>query len=126
MLAFFESPRESILKHVGKQGVPFPIVADPERGIYELYGVESSWWGYLKGMLKFSRLYDAVIRKRFLPGKTEGKRAIVPADFLIGPNLTIHKAYYGKDIGDHLPIEEIERFLGCPLIFHTSSLHKEA
>ena len=34
----------------------------------------------------------------------------LPADFLIGSDLNIHKAYYGKDIGDRLSIEEIERF----------------
>ena len=110
MLVFLESPRESILKHVGKQGIPFPIIADPKRHIYRLYGVESSWVGYARGMLRFSSIFKA-FRKGFLPGKMEGEKALLPADFLIGQDLTIQKAYYGKDIGDHLPTEEIERFL---------------
>jgi len=37
--------------------------------------------------------------------------ALIPADFLIGTDLVIQTAYYGKDIGDHLPIEEIYRFV---------------
>lgn len=37
---------------------------------------------------------------------------VLPADFLIGPDLVIQTAYYGKDIGDHLPLEEIYRFVG--------------
>jgi peroxiredoxin Q/BCP len=110
MLAFWESPKESILEYVGRQDVPFPIVADPKRNVYRLYGVESSWLGYIRGMLRLSGFYKA-LRKGFLPGKMEGEKALLPADFLIGPDLIIKKAYYGKDIGDHLPIEEIEQFL---------------
>jgi hypothetical protein len=29
--------RESILKYVGKQNIPFPVIADPERLLYQLY-----------------------------------------------------------------------------------------
>lgn len=36
----------------------------------------------------------------------------LPADFLIGPDLTIHQAYYGKHIGDHIGFADIEKFLG--------------
>jgi len=36
---------------------------------------------------------------------------MVPADFLIGPDLTVQIAYYGSDIGDHLPIEKICQWL---------------
>ena len=111
MLAFFQSPRESILKYVGKQDTPFPIIADPNREVYDLYRVESSLKGYLKGLKKTSAFSEA--RKLgFKGGKAEGKKTLIPADFLIGPDLRIEVAYYGKDIGDHLPIEEIERFLG--------------
>lgn len=111
MLAFFQSPKESILKYVGKQEVPFPIVPDPGRTIYRAYGVESSWVGFIKAMVfKLSDLTKAM-QKGFKPGKMEGNKAIIPADFLIGPDQKIEKAYYGKDIGDHLPIEEIEAWL---------------
>jgi hypothetical protein len=36
---------------------------------------------------------------------------MVPADFLIGPDLTVQVAYYGNDIGDHLPLEKINEWL---------------
>ena len=41
----------------------------------------------------------------------EGIKSMVPADFLIGPDLTVEVAYYGGDIGDHLPIENIYQWL---------------
>ena len=35
------------------------------------------------------------------------ERPIIPADFLIDENLLLHKVHYGKDFGDHLPIDSI-------------------
>ncbi len=110
MLAFFQSPEESIQRYVGKQAPPFPIVADPERSVYRAYGVEPSWGGFLKGSLRISQLISAA-RKGFLPGKMEGEKAMIPADFLIGPDLAVEQVYYGSDIGDHMPIRDIEAWL---------------
>ncbi len=111
MLAFFQSPKESILEYVGKHDAPFSIIADPNREYYKSYGVESSWVGFFKGsFLKMPRMIDA-IKKGFKPGRMEGDKALIPADFLIDENQNIARAYYGKDIGDHLPIEEIEEWL---------------
>lgn len=110
MLAFFQSQVESIREYVGKQDAPFPIVADPERLVYQEYGVEASWMGFLKGGFRIMTLVDG-LKQGFLPGKMEGKTNLVPADFLIGPDLYISKAYYGEDIGDHMPLAQIEEWL---------------
>ena len=106
LLAFFQSPIESIRKYVGKQDAPFPIIADPNHNVYREYGVETSWTGFLKGSFRLVTL-TAAARKGFFPGKMEGKKSLIPADFLIGPDLIVEKAYYGSDIADHMPIQEI-------------------
>ena len=112
MLAVFQSPAESIQRYVGKQLAPFPIVADPARSLYRLYGVEPSWAGFGKAMLfKLPMAFEAVIGNGFLPGRMEGDKAMIPADFLIGPDLVVRDAFYGKDIGDHMPIRDVENFL---------------
>jgi len=110
ILAFFQSPRHSILHYVGKQDAPFPIVGDPERAVYRAYGVEPSLTGALKGMLRMPTLIRAILRG-FKPGRIEGHAAMIPADFLIGPDLIVQEAYYGKDIGDHMSLNTIERWL---------------
>ena len=110
LVAVFQSPRESIFKYAGKQNAPFPVIADPDRTLYRLYGIESSWPGFIKGSLRLSSVVSALM-KGFLPGKMEGIKSMVPADFLIGPDLTVQVAYYGKDIGDHLPVERIHEWL---------------
>jgi hypothetical protein len=36
----------------------------------------------------------------------------MPADFLIAPDQSIRLAYYGSDIGDHVPADRLARELG--------------
>ena len=70
----------------------------------------ASWLGFLRGALRIRAARDA-FRQGFHPGKGEGAIAQLPAEFLIGPDLTIERVYYGKDIGDHLPLSEIDAWL---------------
>ncbi len=110
MIGFFQSPKKSILEYVGKQDAPFPIIPDPKRKIYKEYGIESSLWGYIKGgMIKIVKMMKAF--SSFGIGRMEGSKTLIPADFLIGPDLKIEVAYYGKDIGDHIPIDDIYKWL---------------
>ena len=106
----FQSPRESIEKYVGRQNPPFPLAPDPDRKVYDLYGVEASLGGFLKGAVHLADMVSA-LRSGFKPGKMEGRYTLVPADFLIGPELTVERVHYGRDITDHMPLEEIEAWL---------------
>jgi hypothetical protein len=40
----------------------------------------------------------------------------MPADFLIAPDGRILKTHYGRNIGDHLPVAEVEAALNGPAI----------
>ncbi len=110
MVAVFQSPIEKMMQYAGKQDSPFPIVADPKRTLYELYGLECSWWGLITGMMRFSELLKTA-KLGFLKLDIDGKMAMLPADFLINENMEVVHAYYGKDIGDHLPVDYIEDWL---------------
>ena len=63
LLAFFQSPVESIRKYVGKQDAPFSIIADPNHDVYRQYGVEKSWTGFLKGSFRPLRNGPWTLRK---------------------------------------------------------------
>lgn len=110
ILAIFQSPLERLQQYAGRQRAPFPVIADPDGRLYRLYGVESSWVGFLRGSLRVGALATAAARG-FLPGPMDGDKARIPADFLIGPDLVIQTAYYGTDIGDHLPLPNIRQWL---------------
>lgn len=110
VVAVFESPAERLLETVAQQSIPFPVIPDPDRNLYRLYGVVPSWFGYIVGAFRFRAFRDA-FQRGFPPGKGDGAIAQLPAEFLIGPDLIIERAYYGQDIGDHLPLEEIDAWL---------------
>ncbi|MGY8763193.1 MAG: peroxiredoxin family protein [Fidelibacterota bacterium] len=107
ILAIFESTPESIKEYVGQQDAPFPIIPDPDLTLYKLFKLESNWLKFVPAAIPFL----ISIAHGFYPGKTEGDRSIVPANFLIDEKGKIQKAYYGKHIGDHLSMKQINQFI---------------
>jgi thioredoxin-dependent peroxiredoxin len=114
VLAVFESPRENILKYVGKQDAPFPIIADPQGQLYALYGVEVSEEKVAKtmSMPETQTTIRAAAEQGFVLTREEDSNFNrMPAEFLIGPDMTIQVAHYAEYVMAHLPFETIERFL---------------
>lgn len=109
-VAVFQSPVDSIREYAVGETIEFPVIADPERKLYALYGAETSWLAFAKSATRLKDVASAA-SKGFLPGKMEGKVNQVPAEFLIDESGIIRKAFYGVDIGDHLDIATIEDFL---------------
>jgi peroxiredoxin len=111
MVAVFQSRAERIRAHVGAQDDALPIVADPENRLYAAYGIEASQVAVVRAAVR--RLGDAAmaISKGFLPADIDADKTTVPADFLIDERGIIRVAYYGRDIGDHLPVERIQSYL---------------
>lgn len=113
-VAFFQSSKTRIEKYAGKLNPPFSIVSDTQRKVYRMYRVEeNSFSGYLKGYFQILRALKA-FSLGYIPKTGEGSKTLIPADFLISEDGKIFKAYYGKDISDHIPFEEIEKFLLAP------------
>jgi len=106
VITIFQSPKESIARYVGKQNPPFPLVDDPRMTLYFIYKVGQS---ILRGFLFWTKLgtYSQAISKGFKPGKLEGNRFRLPAEFIVDSRMHIVKAKYGEDLGDFLTIDEI-------------------
>ena len=105
-IAFFSSSKEEILKYAGKQKAPFPIIPDPALSIYKLYRVEESLIAKFRTMRSLRKVVEAMTSEYFnLRSFTE--RNVIPADFLIDKDFTIRRAYYGKDFGDHMSLDEV-------------------
>ena len=109
LLAVFQSPKEKIASYVGRQALNFPILPDPQKNLYRLYGLKKSWFGMLKAMLlHIPRIIKSVIIKGFYPGSMENGANQMPADFLISPKGEILIAFYGTDISEHLSFEKVD------------------
>jgi len=112
IVMIFHSPKEKIDRYVGRQKIPYRIIADENKHIYALYGIEDSWIGFLKAWtLKIKNVFLALFKYRYMPGSVEHNIHTIPADIIIDKNNTIIRAFYGKDIGDHLPIDEIKELV---------------
>jgi peroxiredoxin Q/BCP len=111
VLTVFESPQASIAVHVGQQQPPFPIVADPDAVLYELYGVENSAAKVAATVAAggtAARIAAAAEAGFALTREESANFDRMPAEFLIGPDLTVLHAHYASLITDHLATGEIE------------------
>ena len=113
VLAVFESPESNVFRYVGRQDPPFPIIADPDGELYNLFGVEVS-------VEKVSAtMKDADTPKFITEAAAEGFSLTpeegsnfhrIPAEFLIDENGIVRVAHYGRLVTDHLPLHMIDRF----------------
>jgi thioredoxin-dependent peroxiredoxin len=112
VVAFFHSPARDIRVNAGKQQYPFHLVADPEFRVYRSYGIETSWPRFFLSMLLPSFYVDWIRSMRYgFWGGVDWQMGKMPADFLIEPDGQIVKAHYGRDMGDHLPVTDVEATL---------------
>ena len=115
VVAFFHSSAERLRGHFRRRPMAFPIVGDPARQVYRRYGIETSWTGLLLSMVKPGFYMDWMRSMRHgYWGGVDTRLASMPADFLIGPDGTVLRVHYGRDIGDHMPVDVIEQALAAP------------
>jgi peroxiredoxin len=110
MLGVFQSPADRCQAALGSKQLPFALLPDPDMGLYRLYQIESGVRGMLsldvpKTMLAARRQGIPIITP------TEGPATRIPADFLIDATGIIRVAFYGRNITEHIPFEDVERFI---------------
>ena len=112
IIAFFQSSEINVQEYIAKYKPPFPLVPDPEKKIYNLYGIESSILGVTKSILTLPGHIKEIRANNITQGRVDGDVFLMPADFLIKPpNLTITKAHYGSNASSQIPFIDIENFL---------------
>jgi len=109
VVTFFRSSDTEVQRFVAWRPRPFRLVADPQMAVYGPYGIERSMLGMLGAMLRrLPRLMQGLrLGHSRLPA---GDPLLMPADFLIDERGFIRRAYYGQDLGDHLPMTEVHAF----------------
>ena len=112
MLAVYESTSDNMKKYLEGENYYATMIPNSDQSLYKLYEVEQSRGKIMKGMFhgavgkmnKGKSLFKTKI-------KQDGNFNRLGAEFLIDENGNIHTAYYGKFLGDHLPIADIKRFI---------------
>ena len=114
IITFVQSKPENIQKYIYGNNVPlppFPIIADPDRKIYDLYGVTDSYLAAVPSLRHVPDWLWNIVGGKYKQGKVDGSLGLVPAQFMIGTDDTkVYKVYYGVDYFDHLAMSEILEF----------------
>ena len=99
VVVVLQSEPEIITSQVSENEIPFHIACDPDETFFHLYGV-------MPGSI-FRYATPSVIKKAmqakkmgFSHGKSEGNEMQLPAVFLIGQDMKVEYAYYGRNVGD--------------------------
>jgi thioredoxin-dependent peroxiredoxin len=116
VIAFYESSTEHAHHYLDRLQAPFPVIADLERRVYDLYGLDSSFLGAVYARLFRPGDYRAAAQHHIGGNVVEnllhmdGKFGRLPAEFLVDSDLRIRRAHYGRDAGDFLLFSEIDAF----------------
>ncbi len=108
IVTVFSSNKDDVLKYIAKQPRPFRIIADPLNYIHQSFSVNSSLWGKIKAMIFRMPAMLRGMSQVGMRGIASGN--LMPADFLIDRDGCIVETYYGEDVGDHIPLDRIEKF----------------
>lgn len=111
VVTFFQSPADTIEAYVLQRQPPFSLVADPDRAVYDLYRIESSKVGLVTTLPAAVGVGAALLTGKTKQGKITGDGFLMPAQFVIGPDLTLQNVHYGTNYGDKIPFIEIETLL---------------
>jgi len=108
----YASSAEEVQRFFDRFSEKMIMVADPDMEQYGAYGIESAT---LKQKIKaMTTRLMALIKGNLLISSVKGETAkdskILPADFLINSDGYIVEMYYGRDIGDHIPIDRLNHF----------------
>jgi peroxiredoxin len=114
MLAFVESAHDNAHSYLDRLQCPFPIVPDLTGTVYRQYGLESGPLAVPRALLGRWAAYREAARLNlggWNPEHMDGTFTRLPADFIIGPDQRIQLAYYGRDSGDFLLFEDLDRLV---------------
>ncbi len=113
IISVYESSKEMLTQYTTKEEIPFIIIADPEEKLYNFFKVQKSWWKSFIGLFNHYGEKHSAGKKLFKSRykEKEGHINRIGADFLIDENEIVQVAYYGKFVGDHLPISEIVKLV---------------
>jgi peroxiredoxin Q/BCP len=112
IISIYESTKETLNEYTTKEQVPFHMIPDPQQLLYKEFKVQKSWWKSFIGLFHHYHQKHSPGKKLFKAQyKRDGHLNRIGADFLIDENGIIQVAYYGKFVGDHLPVDEIIKWV---------------
>lgn len=111
IVAVFHSSDAEVRRFIASRPRPFFIVADPQSTLHRAFSAgQAGIWGQLKALVW--RPWALIKGLRIVGIRSSGDpdSKLMPADTLIDEHGVVIEAYYGGDIGDHMPMSRIKEF----------------
>lgn len=114
MIFFFESNQDTLAESTFHKKVnPTPIISDPEKHWYKIYGVQES--GSKATVSHLTSFIQTAIKAKIhsLPvhrNKDGESLKTMPAEFLLNEDLKIQKIHYSDGLNNRIAIDEILDF----------------
>lgn len=114
MIFFFESKQNVLLRSIfHKEVSPIPLLSDPEKKIYDAYGLESS--GYKSAVSHLTSFVQTAFKatRAGVPihAMADGESIkTIPAEFLIDKGLVIKKVHYAQGLTDRIAMDVVKAF----------------
>ena len=112
VVAVYESTAENMKQYLEGESFYAVMIPNPDEQLYQLYALDKSMGKMMKGMFNGAmgkmKKGKSMFSKKI---KQDGNASRIGADFLIDENGRIKQAYYGKHLGDHLPLADINKFI---------------
>lgn len=102
---FHSSPDELAL--TCDYDVPFPLLADPDRAVFDAYGLERSWRGLFSWRTIKDSLLGILKGQRWRPSLAHGDFQGHPADVLVDPDGVVRAVHYGDNYADSWSVDEV-------------------
>jgi Peroxiredoxin len=110
VIIFIQSPKEVVKEYLKDfPDFPFRLVPDPEKKVYNIFGVESGSFLDLVSPTAFLRtLKDSPLlsKYKFIKGGVKGDRFLRPAFFVVDNGIVVW-SYKSKNVADSPDISEI-------------------
>ncbi len=102
----YESDAATMRRFLVDKDLPFTFVADPDGALHDQFGVEKSLakvaLGFVKGVNKQIKAGKKLQTQDI--SREDAEKTRITADFVLDENLLIHRAHYGRYLGDHMPL----------------------
>jgi peroxiredoxin len=114
MIFFFESKEKVLLRSTFHQGVsPIPLISDPEKKMYDAYGLESS--GLKSAVSHLTSFVQTAFKASSLGVPihlmADGESIkTMPAEFLIDKGLVVKEVHYSDRLNDRMSVDKIREF----------------
>lgn len=112
VVAIYPTNAEIMAQYVKDANIPYPVIADPEEALYEVYSIERSLKKRQKTMARADFKDNVAKGTQLFGGKSylerpEDGSTLVNADFVLIGKRLVDIAYYGEYVGDHYDLDKL-------------------